>query len=573
MRKSLFIILLLSGFIFYSCNSTSTNSTTQFQITLSASPAEGGSVSPANGEYEEGSTQEISATPNEGWRFVEWTGDFNSTNSTATITVDADKNIEAIFTKKEHALTITTEGEGTVDEQIVAAKDYEQGTIVKLSANADEGWTFVEWNGDVTGSENPVEITMDDSKEVTAIFAKESYALTVTIDGQGSVQKNPDQQEYEYGTTVDLTASPASGWDFDKWQGDITGTNNPVQLTIDAEKQITAVFIEQSQALFYLADNGVTIKCENAQTGDSGMVNGITYTKRTKSQITSSNAETTCTSGLASTRFMFNGASTFNADISSWDVSNVTDMAGMFSDATSFAGELNLWDVSNVTDMNFMFAQATSFNANINSWDVGNVTTMENMFDEAQSFDQNLNNWDISNVTNMVQMFRKASSFDGDVSSWNVSSVTSMRGLFAQATLFNGDVSNWNVSNVTSMDYMFTSAESFNQNLNSWNVNSVTAMDGMFSRATSFNGDIRNWDVSNVEPMDYMFQDAESFNRDIGGWDVSSATSMRYMFSGTSVFDQDLSGWCVTNISSYPNGFSSGSALSNNHRPVWGTCP
>src|SRR5699024_8912911 len=132
------------------------------------------------------------------------------------------------------ALTVTTEGEGTVDEQVVQnkAKDYEHGTLVEVKATAAKGWTFVEWQDDVTGSENPIEITVDDPKQLTAVFQKKSYTVTVNTTGQGSITKNPDRQEYEYGTTVDLTASPASGWNFEKWQGDTTGTDNPVQITV-----------------------------------------------------------------------------------------------------------------------------------------------------------------------------------------------------------------------------------------------------------------------------------------------------------------------------------------------------
>ena len=46
----------------------------------------------------------------------------------------------------------------------------------------------------------------------------------------------------------------------------------------------------------------------------------------------------------------------FNGDLSSWDVSNVTDMHRfMFQDATNFNGDLSSWDVSSVTDMNGCF--------------------------------------------------------------------------------------------------------------------------------------------------------------------------------------------------------------------------
>ena len=70
--------------------------------------------------------------------------------------------------------------------------------------------------------------------------------------------------------------------------------------------------------------------CPNASVGDTGVVNGITYTKRTKEQITPSNASTTCTSGITDMSDLFNGIGFFDGDIGSWDVSNVTDMSQMF---------------------------------------------------------------------------------------------------------------------------------------------------------------------------------------------------------------------------------------------------
>ena len=70
-----------------------------------------------------------------------------------------------------------------------------------------------------------------------------------------------------------------------------------------------------------------------------------------------------------------------NQNISSWDVSNVTDMKNMFNRATSFNQPLNNWDVSNVTNMNFMFAIAEAFNQDISNWCVTNIASEPNQFD------------------------------------------------------------------------------------------------------------------------------------------------------------------------------------------------
>ena len=59
---------------------------------------------------------------------------------------------------------------------------------------------------------------------------------------------------------------------------------------------------------------------------------------------------------------IFYGATSFNGDLSSWDVGRVTDMGWMFEGATSFNGDLSRWDVGQVTNMAYMFNGATSFN-------------------------------------------------------------------------------------------------------------------------------------------------------------------------------------------------------------------
>jgi surface protein len=162
--------------------------------------------------------------------------------------------------------------------------------------------------------------------------------------------------------------------------------------------------------------------------------------------------------------------------ISSWDVSNVTNMEGIFEWA-SFNQPIGNWDVSNVTNMKSMFFDAESFNQPIGDWDVSNVTNMINMFHYAESFNQPIGNWDVSNVTNMEDMFSGSISFDQPIGDWDVSNVTNMESMFFDAESFNKPIDDWDVSNVTNMEDMFSGATSFDQNIRIWKINSSKVND------------------------------------------------------------------------------------------------
>ena len=176
----------------------------------------------------------------------------------------------------------------------------------------------------------------------------------------------------------------------------------------------------------YLDDNGVTIKAKDwAAIGDSGTINGVLYTIVQKDFLTPDNDLTRiCTSRITLLTNLNLGES-FNQDISSWDVSNVTDMLEMFNGLRSFNQDIGSWDVSKVTNMYQMFAAADDFNQDIGSWDVSNVTNMNYMFTNCFSFNQDISSWDVSNVTSMGGLFRFCVDFNQDLSSWNVSNVTS----------------------------------------------------------------------------------------------------------------------------------------------------
>ena len=94
-------------------------------------------------------------------------------------------------------------------------------------------------------------------------------------------------------------------------------------------------------ANFYRDNNGVTIRCENAAVGESGMVDGVVYTKiDSKDDLVihhgEVNASQACTSGVTSMSGWFQDKDTFEGSIAHWDTSSVTDMCHMFAGATVF---------------------------------------------------------------------------------------------------------------------------------------------------------------------------------------------------------------------------------------------
>jgi hypothetical protein len=117
---------------------------------------------------------------------------------------------------------------------------------VTVTAIPDAHWHFTVWSGSAVGTQNPLSVTMDGNKSFTATFSLDAYTLEVQTMGGGSVAKSPDQTSYDYGTVVTVTATPSTGWFFGGWSGSAGGALNPLAVTINANKSITAIFLDSA---------------------------------------------------------------------------------------------------------------------------------------------------------------------------------------------------------------------------------------------------------------------------------------------------------------------------------------
>lgn len=154
---------------------------------------------------------------------------------------------------------------------------YASGTNITLLANPATGYQFTRWEGDATGTSGQTAVTMNSNKNVTAFFTAIQYTLAVTISPAigGSVSKLPDQSQYASGTNVVLTANPASGYQFTRWEGDVTGMSNPATVMMNGNKNVMAVFTGVNP-LIQLSKTNLTFTATIGGTAPSSQTVSIT---------------------------------------------------------------------------------------------------------------------------------------------------------------------------------------------------------------------------------------------------------------------------------------------------------
>jgi surface protein len=304
----------------------------------------------------------------------------------------------------------------------------------------------------------------------------------------------------------------------------------------------------------------------------------------------------------------FYNSTNFNSNISSWNVSNVTNMTSMFENAIIFNQNISGWNVSNVTNMTSMFQNSTAFNNNntLMNWSC-NSNLVANKFGDGSAlyvnnggtYIGNFGNASRSNKTlsiqtpiyknagNLVYSFiNTAISSDFDNSkipiinnnnsfdildviqdiSGNITTITVLYKILSQISVDDGfsfkNVANYYINgNVNILQFdnipLSKAGEQF-INLRNLAISTTytdipsifnnTSLSKSFYNCTNFNSNINNWNVSNVTNMTSMFENAIIFNQDISSWNVSNVTNMSSMFYGCNNFNQNLSGWNVSKV-------------------------
>jgi hypothetical protein len=283
---------------------------------------------PNQTSYNHGTLVQLTPMPDGGYHFTGWSGDVatgHETDNPLTVVMDQNRTITGNFAINTYTLTINAV-HGNVDKNPNQIS-YNHGANVQLTPNADAGYHFGSWSGNIPighESDNPLSVIMDQDRTITAsfipnptpptytitatagshgsisplgiltfdkgenqtfvitsdphyhidsvyidsvfigavttydftnidtnhtihaVFAVDKFSLMIGVSGDGTVTKIPNQSLYDYGSIVQLQADAPVGWKFSHWSDDGSGTANPYSVIIDRNKNIAAIFAEDT---------------------------------------------------------------------------------------------------------------------------------------------------------------------------------------------------------------------------------------------------------------------------------------------------------------------------------------
>ncbi|MBO5086134.1 MAG: InlB B-repeat-containing protein, partial [Paludibacteraceae bacterium] len=227
-----------------------------YTVTLNA---ENGTVTGA-GEYEHGTTANITTVAAEGYHFVKWSD--GDTNATRIITVTADVTLTAEFAINVYNVTL-----GAENGVVTGAGSYNHGTEVILAATPNEGYHFVKWSDGDTNATRTIKVTSNVT--LTAEFAINVYtieatAINGTITGAG---------DYEHGKTVTLTAIANANCHFIGWSDGVMDLTRTFVATEDVT--LTAYFASDKYLVMLSAENGTVTGAGEYEHGATANITAV----------------------------------------------------------------------------------------------------------------------------------------------------------------------------------------------------------------------------------------------------------------------------------------------------------
>jgi hypothetical protein len=227
------------------------------------------SNSPNKTQYNHNENVTLTASPSAGYRFDRWEGALSGSTNPSALTMNGDKTVTAYFTQTTETVSIPTTPTGASTGKVGQSLTYTTGGSTSNLGHAVEyrfDWgdgSFSNWG---STSQNHIYTTVGafsvkaqarcqshtgvvSDWSGTKGIAVAGHTLNVNISGQGTISKSPNKAQYNHNENVTLTATPSAGYQFDRWEGSLSGSANPATLTMNGDKTVTAFFTQTTETV------------------------------------------------------------------------------------------------------------------------------------------------------------------------------------------------------------------------------------------------------------------------------------------------------------------------------------
>ena len=228
-----------------------------YTITVNSSNPSIGSAS-GGGSFNYNTPISISATPNTGYHFTQWS-DANTDNP-RLITVTQNATYTAQFSVNTYAITVNSNN--STRGSVSGSGSYTYNTTATISASPFYGYHFTQWNDGNT--DNPRTIVVSSSDTYTAQFDPNSYTV-LGLSSDATIGSVTGGGTYPYATTVSVTGVPMEHYHFVQWTDSII--NNPRTFVVTRDTVFTAQFAIDTH----------TITVVSAQTSRGSVSGGGNY--------------------------------------------------------------------------------------------------------------------------------------------------------------------------------------------------------------------------------------------------------------------------------------------------------
>ncbi len=200
----------------------------------------------------------LTANANYGYHIDHWTYT-NQNNSgtstqtggnTLTLVANKDRSATAYFNPNQYQLTVNSNN--TIQGTVSGGGTYDYLSVHTITATANYGYHFTQWNDGNTN--NPRTITLTQDTSFTAVFAKNVYTISVNS-GNTTMGSVSGSSTSEYLDTISLTATPNYGYHFTQWNDG--NTSNPRTVVVTRDSIFTAQFTYNQYSISLNTDNSI----------------------------------------------------------------------------------------------------------------------------------------------------------------------------------------------------------------------------------------------------------------------------------------------------------------------------